>query len=67
MISIVRYGDAYHKEKKELVSFSCGVVQFRKNIHEFIADGITKPPLIAALKHEDLYDRFVKESDHLFA
>lgn len=39
---------------------------FRKNIHEFIADGITKPPFIAALRKEGLYDRFIQESAYLF-
>ncbi len=39
---------------------------FRKNIHEFIADGRTKPAFIAALKKEGLYDAFVQETAYLF-
>jgi hypothetical protein len=39
---------------------------FKKNIHEFIADGRTKPPFIEALKKEGLYEEFQKESAYLF-
>lgn len=40
---------------------------FKKSIHEFIADGRTKPAFIAALKKEGLYDDFVAVSAYLFA
>ena len=50
-------------------SFTNGFVSlnFRKNIHEFIADGRTKPALIEALKKEGLYDDFIKASAYLFS
>jgi len=39
---------------------------FRKHIHEFIADGRTKPAFIAALKKERLYEDFVRVTAYLF-
>lgn len=72
----------YHQEKRpELIriyelalerivdaSFPSGLVSynFRKNIHEFIADGWTKPALIEALEREGLYEAFVAASKYLF-
>lgn len=39
---------------------------FKKNIHEFIADGRTKTIFINALKKEGLYDEFLGETEYLF-
>jgi len=72
----------YHQEKSpELLEFYERVKQaitedsfeeefssfnFMKNIHEFIADGRTKPALIAALKKDGLYDEFIRVTSYLF-
>lgn len=40
---------------------------FRKNIHEFIADGYSKEPFIDALKKEGLYDEFIESSKYLLS
>lgn len=49
-------------------SFEEGTVSFNfmKDIHECIADGCTKPVLIAALKKEGLYDDFLRVTAYLF-
>ncbi len=39
---------------------------FQKDIHEFIADGRSKPALIAALKRAGLYEDFIEETTYLF-
>lgn len=50
-----------HSFEGEFSSFN-----FMKNIHEFIADGRTKPAFIAALKKEGLYDEFSRVTAYLF-
>lgn len=71
----------YHQEKTQSLvrlyerallkitedSFEDGFItfNFKKNIHEFIADGLTKPALIDALKKEGLYDEFMNETAYL--
>ncbi|MBU0613884.1 hypothetical protein KJ766_01195 [Patescibacteria group bacterium] len=49
-------------------SFEGGFVSlnFKKNIHEFIADGRTKKTFIQALKKEGLYDEFTQATAYLF-
>lgn len=49
-------------------SFDHGFVRFnfRKSIHEFIADGKTNFAFIEALKKEELYEDFQKETAYLF-
>ena len=44
-----------------MVSFN-----FKKNIHEFIADGYSKWPFIDALKKEWLYDEFIEKTKYIF-
>ena len=39
---------------------------FKKNIHEFIADGYSKQPFIDALKKENLYDEFIEKTKYIF-
>lgn len=39
---------------------------FRKNIHEFIADGYSKLPFINALKKEWLHGDFLKKTKYIF-
>lgn len=39
---------------------------FRKNIHEFIADGYSKLPFINALKKEWMYEEFVNKTKYIF-
>ena len=39
---------------------------FRKNIHEFIADGYSKKVFIEALKKENLYEEFLEKTAYLF-
>lgn len=61
----------FYERAKRLItedSFEEGFTSFNfmKNIHEFIADGRTKPAFIAALKKEGLYDDFVAVSAYLF-
>ena len=46
---------------EELVSFN-----FKKNIHEFIADGYSKQPFINALKKEWLFEKFLEETEYIF-
>jgi hypothetical protein len=62
---------ALYKRVKAAISedsFEGGFISFnfRKNIHEFIADGRTKSAFIDALKKEGLYDDFVNETTYLF-
>lgn len=61
----------FYERAKRLVtedSFEEGFASFNfmKNIHEFIADGRTKPAFIAALKKEGLCDDFVAMTAYLF-
>lgn len=62
--------DVYRRAKERITedSFEGGFVSFNfmKDIHEFIADGTTKPAVIAALKKEGLYDDFIRASAYLF-
>ena len=46
---------------EEIVSFN-----FKKNIHEFIADGYSKQYFINALKKEWLYEIFLKKTKYIF-
>ena len=39
---------------------------FKKNIHEFIADGYSKLPFINALKKELMYDDFLNKTKYIF-
>ena len=39
---------------------------FRKNIHEFIADGHSKEPFINALKKEWMYEDFINKTKYIF-
>lgn len=39
---------------------------FMRNIHEFIAEGKTRPAFIEALKKEGLYEEFLKETHYIF-
>jgi hypothetical protein len=39
---------------------------FKKNIHEFIADGYSKLPFIDALKKEWMYENFMNETKYIF-
>ena len=39
---------------------------FRKNIHEFIADGYSKLPFINALKKEWMHEEFVNKTKYIF-
>lgn len=39
---------------------------FKKNIHEFIADGYSKLPFINALKKEWMYDNFLERTKYIF-
>ncbi len=62
---------ALYEETKSRISensFDGGFISlnFRKDIHQFIADGRTKPAFIQALKKEDLYERFQMETAYLF-
>ncbi|MEK7632753.1 MAG: hypothetical protein AAB473_03105 [Patescibacteria group bacterium] len=60
----------YERAKRRITedSFEEGFTSFNfmKDIHEFIADGRTKPALIAALKKEGLYDEFMRVTEYLF-
>jgi hypothetical protein len=60
----------YERAKKIITedSFSGGVFAFifMRNVHEFIAEGKTRPEFIAALKKEGLYEEFVKETNYIF-
>ena len=49
-------------------SFSSGffAFNFMRNIHEFIAEGKTRPAFVEALKKEGLYDEFLKETNYIF-
>jgi hypothetical protein len=38
---------------------------FRKNVHEFLADGYTHPLLIATLEEQGLYDEFLSVTSYL--
>ncbi len=62
--------DLYERAKRLITedSFEEGFASFNfiKNIHEFIADGRTKPALIAALKKEGLYENFLDATEYLF-
>lgn len=62
---------AFYEKVKQIItenSFTGGFVtfNFNKNISEFIADGYSKEPFIEALKKEDLYENFLKETAYLF-
>jgi hypothetical protein len=59
------------KKAKEVInesSFSGGffAFNFMRNIHEFIAEGKTRPAFIEALKKEGLYEEFLKETNYIF-
>lgn len=49
-------------------SFDDGVVSFnfRKNIHEFIADWYSKKPFVDALRKEWLYREFLIKTEYIF-
>lgn len=49
-------------------SFDNGVVSFnfKKNIHEFIADGYSKWPFVNALKKEWMYEDFINKTKYIF-
>ncbi|MBP7966837.1 hypothetical protein KAZ66_01055 [Candidatus Woesebacteria bacterium] len=59
------------EKAKEVISessFSGNFVTFNfvRNVHEFIAEGKTRPAFIDALKKENLYDEFLEQTDYIF-
>src|SRR5690606_6574199 len=59
------------KKAKETItesSFSGNFYPFNfvRDIHEFIAEGKTRPEFIAALKKEGLYEEFLKHTNYIF-
>jgi hypothetical protein len=56
------------KNKISEKSFDGNTVSFnfRKNIHEFIADGYSKDSFINALKKEQLYEKFLQKTKYIF-
>ncbi len=62
--------EVYRRAREQITedSFEGGFVSFNfmKDIHEFIADGMTKPAMIAALKKEGLYEDFIRATEYLF-
>ena len=61
----------FYESAKNIISeksFDGGMVSlnFKKNIHEFIADGYSKWPFIDALKKEWLYEEFLEKTKYIF-
>ena len=61
---------SFYKKVKNIIteeSFDWFVTfNFTKDIHEFIADWYSKEPFINAMKKENLYKEFLKETKYLF-
>lgn len=56
----------YEKVLEEIPDTNNIQPNFRKNIHEFIADAYTKEGLIENLKQKGLYEEFKKLSSYIF-
>jgi len=59
-VKIVIHEDSF-SESNGFVTFN-----FRKNIHEFIADWYSKVAFINAMKKEWLYEQFIQKTNYLF-
>ena len=78
IVHSIKYKQEPSKELKDLYSIVLEKItedsfdnwtasfNFRKNIHEFIADGYSKKVFIEALKKENLYEEFLEKTAYLF-